>query len=269
MTQNPQTNLSELCRTILLGPTLDDKLTFSDDIIFEECETFDVIVPARAKEIALSSKSERLPKLNQLADPNARAMCLARFAHHELLAIEMLAWALLAIPNIPPALKRGLLITLQEEQTHLSLYLKRLEALGTSLSNFELSDYLWRQIENIREAKEPLAAFLCSVGLTLEQANLDFTILYRDAFRRFDDEESAQVLQRVHDDEIGHVRMAAVWMRKLYGDDLWHLYNEHVPFPLSAVRAKARRFERGARRKAGLDDVFIDAVQSARPTYQK
>ncbi len=50
------------------------------------------------------------------------------------------------------------------------------------------------------------------MGLTLEQANLDFTLTYRDGFAEAGDLESAAVCQTVHDDEIAHVALAARWL---------------------------------------------------------
>ena len=104
------------------------------------------------------------------------------------------------------------------------------------------------------------------MGLTLEQANLDFTLLYRDAFRDAGDQQSAAVCQRVHDDEVKHVRVAAIWLRRLGEDERsdLDLYREAVPFPMSPARAKGRRFEAEPRRRAGLSEAFIEHVRTAR-----
>jgi uncharacterized ferritin-like protein (DUF455 family) len=128
-----------------------------------------------------------------------------------------------------------------------------------------LSGYFWRHIEAIAHAPAPALAFLCAQGLTLEQANLDFAMLFRDAFSSAGDGESARVLQRVHDDEIGHVKLAVTWVRKLAGTDELTAYQENAPFPFSLARAKARRFEEGSRVRAGLSPEMIAAVRAARP----
>jgi uncharacterized ferritin-like protein (DUF455 family) len=226
--------------------------------------------PARVDTLQMSSGSARLPKLGALRDPHARAVSLARFAHHELSAIELFAWALLAFPSLPPALRRGFVKTLSEEQLHLELYLDRLSALGAGLERDSCSDYLWRHVPAIRSASEPEAAFLSAVGLTLEQANLDFSAMYADAFERADDMLSAAAMRRVHDDEIGHVALAARWLPRLFDahDDL-DAYERTVPFPLGASRAKGRRFDAEARRAAGLSERFIEHVKLARPSYQR
>ena len=107
------------------------------------------------------------------------------------------------------------------------------------------------------------------MGLTLEQANLDFTGLYRDAFRNAGDEASAHICQRVRDDEVTHVALAARWMRRLRpGCDDVEAYTEAVPFPLSAARAKGKQFSTTARRRAGLSDDFIDYIRTARSSAE-
>ena len=42
----------------------------------------------------MASGAARLPKLHQLEPVEARISCLARFAHHELQAVELFAWIL-------------------------------------------------------------------------------------------------------------------------------------------------------------------------------
>jgi uncharacterized ferritin-like protein (DUF455 family) len=224
--------------------------------------------PARGPGLAMRGGAAPLPRPAELRVPAARALCLARFAHHELMAVELFAWALLRWPELPPALRRGWLGALAEEQRHCLLYLGRLRALGRELADFEPhSDYFWKQAGAIAASSAGPRAFLAALGLTLEQANLDFTLLYRDAFREAGDQESARVCERVHADEIGHVRLAARWLQELApaAGDLVAAYAEAVPFPLGAARAKGRRFDVAARRRAGLPERFIEHVRRARP----
>ena len=262
------TTIAAWARGLLEGGALVDKLApppagAVDDAVV----AVDVEAPARAPALAMKDGAEKLPRLGALSSPEARAATLSRFAHHELMATELFAWALLKFPEAPTALRRGWVAALVEEQAHLRLYLDRLSAHGVAFGDVPLSGYFWKLVPAIRTAASPLAAFLCAQGLTLEQANLDFTILYRDAFRAAGDLDTAAVLQRVHDDEIAHVRLARAWLVRDDGaaDADLHRYRQHVPFPLSAARAKGRRFEAGARRRAGLSEAFIAHVRDARP----
>ena len=268
------TTVREFCRRLLECGDLEDKLAppvaAHGQPLLDEVPGPPLLIdaPARRGSLTLREGADPLPHPDQLGDPGARARCLARFAHHELMAAELFAWALLRWPDLPAALRRGWLSVLAEEQEHCRLYLERLHALGSDLGEHRLSGYFWKQAPAIAASPHGSRAFLCAMGLTLEQANLDFSLLYRDAFRTAGDERSAEVCQQVHDDEVKHVRLAASWLRRLAGEadarsDL-DLYREAVPFPMSPARAKGRRFEAEPRRRAGLSEEFIEHVRSAR-----
>lgn len=261
-------NIREYCRRILESGDLESKLAPPPALAVEDDgPPLHIDRPARAPGLRLRSGAGRLPKLSELGKEEAKGVTLARFAHHELMAIELFAWALLRWPEMPSALRRGFLHTLKEEQDHLRLYLEQLQAMGQSLEDHVLSDYFWKLVPGIEAHPRGPLAFLCAMGLTLEQANLDFSLLYRDAFRRVGDEAAAEVLQKVHDDEIGHVKLAAVWLRRLKDPSLSEVeaYQDAVPFPLSAARAKGRNFTASPRRRAGLSEEMIALVQKARP----
>jgi uncharacterized ferritin-like protein (DUF455 family) len=229
-----------------------------------------VLRPNRNPELSLASGAARLPRPTQLTAPGARARCLARFAHHELMAVELFAWALLRWPDLPPELRRDFRRILADEQRHCHLYLERLADHGDTLADHARSDYFWKHAPAIAASPFGPRAFLCAMGLTLEQANLDFSALYRDAFRAAGDEASARVCARVHDDEVRHVALAAAWLRRLahHRSDV-ESYAEAVPFPFAAPRAKGRRFDAEARRRAGLSEDFIETVRAARSAPQR
>ena len=235
--------------------------------------------PARNLGLRMRGGRDRLPRPGQLKDPEHRRLCLSRFAHHELMAIELFAWALLRWPSLPQPLRRGLLSALVDEQRHCRLYLARLDAHGGHFETDDHSDYFWRQVPAIAAAPAGPRAFLAAVGLTLEQANLDFTLTYRDGFAEAGDIESAHVCQTIHDEEIVHVALAARWMNRLSEHEIsdpseapetdLDRYLAAVPFPLGPARAKGRRFEAAPRRRAGLSEALIDHVRQARSTTER
>lgn len=222
--------------------------------------------PVRDAALSLCSGVERLPRPPALTDPAARARCLARFAHHELMAVELFAWALLRWPDLPGASRRELLAVLRDEQRHCRAYLARLAAHGSDPTRHPRSDYFWKHAATIGASPHGPRAFLCAMGLTLEQANLDHASLYRDGFRNAGDEASARVCEAVHADEVRHVRVARRALLRLSrrGQSDAEAYADCVPFPFAATRAKGRRFDAEARRRAGLSEAFIDAVRGAR-----
>lgn len=234
--------------------------------------------PHRDPGLRMRGGREKLPRPGELTEAASRRLCLARFAHHELMAVEYFAWAFLRWPELPPPLRRGFLSALADEQRHCRLYLDRLAALGGDFDGDDHSDYFWRHAPAIAASPAGPAAFLAAMGLTLEQANLDFTLTYRDGFAAAGDAESAAICQTVHDDEIVHVALAASWIGRIARpasdpeqrptSDLDH-YLAAVPFPLAASRAKGKRFEVGPRARAGLSPAFIEHVRAARSSQQR
>ncbi len=255
----------EFCRRILESGDLDTKLEPPAARLSDESAgpVLHIDGPARDPGLEMRSGVEALPRPGALTSPQARAVCLARFAHHELMAVELFAWALLRWPDLPAELRRGMLEVLADEQRHCRLYLNRLRAHQSVLPDHPQSSYFWQHAPAIAESPHGPLAFLCAMGLTFEQANLDFTLVYRDGFRAAGDEASARVCQSVHDDEVGHVRLAAHWLRALApdGQDEVEAYRRAVPYPLAAARAKGRRFTEAARRRAGLSPEFIAFVR--------
>ena len=274
-------DLQEFCVRILACGDLDTKLTPPRDasgrpLTDAPAEPIEIDQPRRDAGLQMSGGAERLPKPGELGEAAARAECLARFAHHELMAVELFAWALLRWPQAPGELRKGLVAALADEQRHCQLYLGRLRAQGATFEGRTHSDYFWRQAPAIARSPAGLGAFLAAMGLTLEQANLDFTLTYRDGFRMAGDEGSARVCQRVHDDEIRHVALAAEWLPRLAADadensapNQTAAYQAAVPFPLAANRAKGRRFDVPARKAAGLDAPFIEHVRKAQSSQQR
>jgi len=274
MVQHEEPSLRAFCHQILREGNLAAKLGTPPGRLQREVPPVPERCPrpARAPGLEMGSGAGRLPPPGSFRDPAARCRVLARLAHHELQAVELFAWALLRWPQVPRDLQDGWLCVLGEEQRHCRLYLERLAAHAAALEDFAPhSDYFWRFEPALDAAAQGPAAFLCAMGLTLEQANLDFSRLYAEAFRAAGDAATARVCEEVHRDEVGHVALAARWLRRLCprsdGDDVAR-YELLVPFPLSAARAKGRAFDAAARRRAGLSSAFIAHVHAARSSQE-
>ena len=220
--------------------------------------------PGRPTTLAIvAGRSAKVPPIAGMRDPSQRARILHALANHELQAIELFAWALLAFPDAPLAFRRGLVAILADEQRHLALYGERLAAHGVTFGDLPVTGHFWNKLDHLAT---PLA-FVCAMGLTFENANLDFAGEYAAAARASGDEATAAVLDRVHEDEIAHVHFGYVWLRRLSDDDdTWRAYLANVRFPLGPRRARGATFDREARRRAGLDDAFIDALAATDPT---
>ncbi len=157
------------------------------------------------------SKEDKLPTFHEHGDDAKRAICLHRFAGHELLAVEIMAYTLLAFPDAPKNFRRGLVHTLKEEQEHVRLYIKRLAELNVNFGDLPLFRHFWKHTPYI---KSPLD-YVCMMSLTFEMANLDFAPIYGNSFARHGDQLSAELMAQILSDEINHVGFGWNWLKRL------------------------------------------------------
>lgn len=254
-------------RTILESPDLEAKLRpfptgAADD---EPGPALRIEAPARAPSLQIRPGREVIvPPLAGMPDPAQRARILHALANHELQAAELFAWALLAFPDAPRPFRRGLIAICEDEQRHCQLYLDRLAPLGGHFGDHGLTGHFWNKLGGLTS---PLA-FACTMGLTFENANLDFVGEYAAAARAAGDHATAAALEQVHADEIGHVRFAWTWLEKLRPPELtpWDAYLASVTWPLGPTRARGKTFDRASRIRAGLPADIIAAFEAAAPT---
>lgn len=218
--------------------------------------------PRRPPELEIVPAAEApVPSIEGMPDPAQRPRILHAFANHELQAVELFAWALLAFPGSPAAFREGLLGILREEQMHCRLYAKRLDAFGVRLGDFPVSGYFWNKARGF----ETPAHFVCAMSLTFENANLDHSLDYAEAARASGDEETARLLERIHRDEIGHVRFGWRWLAQFKRSEqsMADAYLEHLGWPLRPVLARGKTFHPEGREAAGIDAEFIRMLADA------
>ena len=252
---------------IVTGDTLAAKLVPPPaNVVLEDTGApLRIEVPGRPASLAIvAGRSARVPPVAGMADPSQRARILHALANHELQAIELFAWALLAYPDTPVAFRRGLVAILADEQRHLALYCDRLAAHRVAFGDHPVTGHFWNKLDHLTTPLE----FVCAMGLTFENANLDFAGDYAMAARACGDTATAAALDRVHTDEIAHVHFGWVWLRRFAGEgvDPWQAYLANVRFPLGPRRARGARFDREARQRAGFDDAFIAQLEATSPT---
>lgn len=212
--------------------------------------------PGRPPELRIRADAEvRVPGLPGMADPAQRVRILHAFGNHELQAVELFAWALLAFPDSPRAFRDGLMKILAEEQHHVRWYVERLADLETRLGDFPINGYFWGKTPGLLTP----AHFVCAMGLTWENANLDHSTDYAAAAREAGDTQTATLLDRIHRDEIGHVRFGWKWLSHFKPEDssMWTAYCDNVDWPLRPALARGRSFDVAGREAAGLDEEFI------------
>ena len=252
--------LRELAERVLCATTLEEKLQCPAVVTDEQpgAALAAPPVPGRPKELVFkpagSAKTE-FPGLHRLDDERERGRLLHFFANHELLATELMALVLLRFPDAPAAFRRGVLQTLRDEQEHTRLYLARMKACGIAFGELPVSGYFWRAVSGM---SSPLD-YVAGLSLTFEQANLDFARHFARGFAAVGDADTAQLLDRIYRDEIGHVAYGLKWFRrwKAAGQSDWDAFCQQLKFPLSPQRAKGLSLNVEGRRAAGLDAAFI------------
>ncbi|HEY1548625.1 MAG TPA: DUF455 family protein, partial [Kofleriaceae bacterium] len=143
-------NARDYALGIVLGDTLAAKLVPPpSQLDLDDRELpLRIAAPGRPAELAIASaRRVHTPPVQGMRDPAQRARILHALANHELQAIELFAWALLAYPDAPAAFRRGLVAILAEEQLHFGLYAERMAALGTHFGDHPVTGHFWNKLE--------------------------------------------------------------------------------------------------------------------------
>lgn len=195
-------------------------------------------------------RSDKLPSFQEHGSADKRAICLHRFAGHELLAVEIMAYALLAFPEAPRHFRMGVANTLREEQGHVRLYMKRMKEMGLSFGDLPQYKHFWIHTPYL---KDPIN-YVSVMNLTLEQANLDFAPMYRKSFLHHGDTESAALMEQILHDEIAHVSFGWNWLKKLKKpeESEWDAWTRSQGPFLSPKRAKGFVLHPDPRVEAGI-----------------
>ena len=264
-------NITQFAEQIVFGTTLEEKLQrpgrLTNDSNRESkrlsAKAISSITPGRPYGLKMlkGQGGAAPPSDDQLENEGERGKLLHFLANHELLATELMALVLLKFPDAPSAFRRGVLVTLQEEQAHTQMYLDRMEECGVEFGNYPVSGQFWRLIEPMQTPMD----FVSRLSLTFEQANLDYSLHFASVFNRIGDIDTAKVLQQIYMDEISHVQHGLHWFRQWKDPQQsdWEAYESSLDFPMSPQRGRGPRaaFNRTGRAKAGLTPEFIDAIE--------
>ncbi|QDU60806.1 hypothetical protein Pan216_16580 [Planctomycetes bacterium Pan216] len=260
--------IREFAERILFSETLEAKLLVPEGELTDERPGGALRIPEPERIDALSLHRARggpkMPTPDRFALDESRAIAHHIMANHELQALEVMAWTLLAFPDAPTSFRRGQVGVMLEEQRHTRWHLARLEHLGGWFGQFPPSGYVWRRAMQ----SESLLDYLACIPLTFEGGNLDHSLEFEQRFARVGDRPGAQIMGAIHRDEITHVAFGLSWLKRLGPEGMldWELYQRHLRWPLEPFKAKGREFDRESRRKAGMSDAFLDLIERAQPT---
>jgi uncharacterized ferritin-like protein (DUF455 family) len=255
--------LREFAIRILHSPAIDEKLAPAGSLTdAAPGQPERPAVPARSPELQFCGRrqSPPMPKPAALRDPHRRAIAHHIMANHELQALEVMAFVLLAFPEAPAEFRHGLARIMADEQRHTRMHIERLGELGMTFGEIPVNGYFWKKAQQFRSILE----YVVGMPLTFEGRNLDHTLEFEAWFRDARDECSAAVMRAIHRDEIRHVAFGWEWLRALKpaSQPDWEAYTAHLRWPLRPEKSRGSRFQRGARLEAGMSPEFVARLES-------
>ena len=217
--------------------------------------------PGRPPEFRLALRGERTPKLEALKEPHYRARALHAFFHHELQAAELTCWALLAFADAEISFRKGLLGICLDEIRHMNLYREHIEALGSRIGEFGVRDWFWKRVPTCPTK----LSFVAVMGMGLEAANLEYAGDFAARFRAVGDETGALIQERIATEEVAHVGFGTRWFARWTGGCDFETWAAELPPPLSPWVMHGNPIAEGARKRAGMSDQFIAALEAYVP----
>ena len=195
-----------------------------------------------------------------VATEEGRIALVHALAHIEFNAINLALDITWRFAGLPEAFYRDWVQVAIEEAGHFSLLRQRLSDLGAEYGDLPAHDGLW---EMAAKTGTDLIARLALIPRILEARGLDASPLVRAKFAGAGDAKSAQIVDVILRDEIGHVAIGNRWFRYSCGhldQDPMRAHAEaaaryHAPLPRGPINLAARR-------AAGFNDEELQALSN-------
>ncbi|MEJ2644155.1 MAG: ferritin-like domain-containing protein [Gammaproteobacteria bacterium] len=159
--------------------------------------------------------SPRALARRRLNSAGGRAALLHAIAHIEFNAIN-LAWdAVYRFRGMPERYYDDWVKVASEEAYHFALLRDRLQGMGFEYGDFDAHDGLWQMA---RRTAHDVLVRMALVPRVLEARGLDVTPGMMERLRAAGDDASADILEVILRDEVGHVAIGSHWFRHLCAD---------------------------------------------------
>ncbi|HEX4855601.1 MAG TPA: ferritin-like domain-containing protein [Limnobacter sp.] len=152
----------------------------------------------------------------KVTQPEGRGMLLHSLAHIEFNAINLALDLLVRFHGLPLAFYLDWLQVAKEEALHHELLCQRMADYGVKYGDYTAHDGLWQMAEKTRHS---LLARLALVPRLLEARGLDVSPAIREKLAAAGDQDSAQVLDVILRDEIGHVAIGNRWFNEVCNNE--------------------------------------------------
>ena len=255
--------LREFAEKVLLSDTLEAKLERISPPISDESPgpAVRIVEPTRPANLIFAPRrsAPAMPHPSTFADPRKRAIAHHIMANHELQALEVMAWVLLAFPDAPTEFRRGMAAVMADEQRHTRMHADHSESLGIKFGELPVNCYIWKKSQQFQSPLD----YLAGLPLTFEGRNLDHTLEFEEYFEQSGDKKSAAIMKAIHRDEIGHVAFGLEWLKRLKpeGQSEWDAYVTHLHWPLRPDKSVGDTFNIEPRLAAGMSAEFIDRLR--------
>ena len=163
-------------------------------------------IPGRPAHPALVAP--RLVGRRSMISVEGRAMLVHALAHIEFNAVNLALDALWRFPDLPAEYYVDWLRVAKEEAIHFSMLAAHLQGLGYCYGDFPAHDSLWEMVDKTRA---DVLARMALVPRTLEARGLDAIPPLRAKVAQAGDTAFALILDRILEDEIGHVEIGNRW----------------------------------------------------------
>ena len=209
-----------------------------------------------------------VPRRRITAGKTGRIALLHAIAHIELNAIDLALdmAGRYAAYGLPFDFVRDWLSVANDEAKHFMLLSDRLESLGSFYGDLPAHDGLW---EAALATRDDLAGRLAIAPLVLEARGLDVTPQLISKVTAVGDQQSADILQIIMEDEVGHVATGKKWFDFVCGCERRD--------PISSWQGLVRQYFRGdlkppfnleARTAAKFSAAFYGPLAAGRPSLE-
>ena len=203
----------------------------------------------------------RMPKRGRGGSERGRQALWHALAHIEFVAIDLaLDMAGRFGAEMGPAFVGDFLKVAADEAMHYALIARHLAQLGSHYGAMPAHDGLW---DAAQETAYDVVARLAVVPMVLEARALDVTPMAIERVRGVGDERGAQILTRIYNDEIGHVRVGTQYFNAVCArrgestDSVWKtLVRQHYRGLLKPPFNDSARMAAGLSRQSYTDLAF-------------
>lgn len=171
--------------------------------------------PAREPCFKVVQSDDEMVSIDDIQSSAGQRERLHRHMNNEIGSIEIAAQSLADFPDAPWELRMELARQTYDETRHVTLLHQRLVELGGSKGEFPVGNFEW----SVTTMQDNLAARLAIQNRTFEAGEMDLLGRLCKLWRSIGDDKTANILEGILADEIGHVRFANRWIKKMVRED--------------------------------------------------